>query len=92
MIILFHDINAAANDAPYLFCDTSKLVKSQWRQDFTNLNRIQMRHTAEEGGVVFDTLRDLLAFYVNRDSAKFKLLARGKTLDRLVERYPEILI
>ena len=92
MIILFHDINAAFDNAQYLYCDTSKPVKHQWRQDFTNLNRIKIRHAAEEGGVDFGTLRNLLAFYIKRDNAQFKVLARGKTLDRLFERYPEILL
>ena len=92
MIILFHDINAAFDNAQYLYCDTSKPVKYQWRQDFTNLNRIKIRHAAEEGGVDFGTLRNLLAFYIKRDNAQFKVLARGKTLDRLFERYPEILL
>lgn len=92
MIILLHDINSAFDNAQYLYCNTSKPVKYQWRQDFTNLNRIKVLHTAEEGGVDFDTLRNLLAFYIKRDSAQFKVLARGKTLDRLFERYPEILL
>ncbi len=92
MIILFHDINAAFDNAQYLFCDTSKPIKYQWQQDFIRLSKRKTLPTAEEGQLVFDTLRNLLAFYVNRDNAKFKILARGKTLDRLFERYPEILI
>ena len=92
MIVLFHDINATFENAQYLFCDTSKSVKYQWQQDFISLSKSKTLPTAEEGKLVFDTLRNLLTFYVNRDNAKFKLLARGKTLDRLFERYPEILI
>ena len=92
MIILFHDINVTSDDAPYLYCYTSKPVKYQWRQDFTYLNKIKIMHTAEAGGEDFITLRNLLAFYTKRDSAQFKVLARGKTLDRLFERYPEILL
>lgn len=92
MIILLHDINAGSENAPYLYCNTSKPVKYQWRQVFTNLSRIKMMHTAEQGGEDFTTLRNLLTFYIKRDSAQFKVLARGKTLDRLFERYPELLI
>ena len=92
MIILFHDINATFNTAPYLFCDTSKPVKYQWQQDFISLSKNKTLPTNEEGQLVFDTLRNLLTFYVNRDNAQFKILARGKTLDRLFERYPELLI
>ena len=92
MIILFHDIKATPDNASYLYCDTSKPVKYQWRQDFTNLSKVKMRHTAEEGMKEFTTLRNLLAFYIKRDEAKFKVLARGKTLQRLLERYPEILL
>lgn len=89
MIILLHDINAASDNAPYIYCDTSKPVKYQWRQDFTCLNKIKLRHTAEGGRKDFTTLRNLLAFYIKRDNAQFKILARGKTLQRLFERYPE---
>ena len=92
MIILFHDINATFDYAQYLFCDTSKSIKYQWRSDVISLSKSKRLPTAEDGQLVFDTLRNLLTFYVNRDNAKFKLLARGKTLDRLFERYPEILI
>ena len=92
MIILFHDINADSENAPYLYCDTSKPVKYQWRQDFTNLSKIKIMHTAEEGGEDFITLQNLLTFYIKRDNAQFKVLARGKTLDRLFKRYPELLI
>lgn len=92
MIVLFHDLNATFENAQYLFCDTSKSVKYQWQQDFISLSKSKTLPPAEEGKLVFDTLRNLLTFYVNRDNAKFKLLARGKTLDRLFERYPEILI
>ena len=92
MIILFHDTKATPDHAPYLYCDTSKPVKYQWRQDFTYLNDIEIKHTAEAQREKFTTLRNLLAFYIKRDDAKFKLLARGKTLDRLFDRYPELLI
>lgn len=92
MIILLHDIKATPDNTPYLYCDTSKPVKYQWRQDFTNLNKIKIVHTAEEGRGDFGTLRNLLTFYIKRDNAQFRVLARGKTLDRLFERYPEILL
>ena len=92
MIILLYDIKATPDNAPYLYCDTSKPVTYQWRQDFTSLSKIEIMHTAEEGEEGFTTLRNLLAFYTKRDDAQFKVLARGKTLDRLFERYPEILL
>ena len=92
MIILFHDIKATPDHAPYLYCDTSKPVKYQWRQDFTYLNDIEIKHIAEAQSEEFVTLRNLLAFYIKRDDAKFRLLARGKTIQRLFERYPELLI
>ena len=92
MIILLHDINVTPDNAPYLYCDTSKPIKYQWRQDFTHLNKIKIMHTAEDEGEDFTTLRNLLAFYIKRDNARFKVLARGKTLQRLFERYPEILL
>ena len=92
MIILFHDIKATPDNSPYLYCDTSKPVKYQWRLDFNYLNNIEIKHIAEAQGEEFTTIRNLLAFYIKRDDAKFKLLARGKTIQRLVERYPELLI
>ena len=92
MIILLHDINATPDNVPYIYCDTSKPVKYQWRQDFTNLNRIKINHIAEEENKEFVTLRNLLAFYIKRDNAQFKVLARGSTIQRLFERYPELLI
>ena len=92
MIILFHDIKATPDNAPYLYCDTSKPVKYQWRQDFTYLNDIEIKRITEGQGEEFTTLRNLLAFYTKYDDANFKLLARGKTLARLFERYPELLI
>lgn len=92
MYILFHDIKATPDNAPYLYCNTSKPVKYQWRQDFTSLSKIKIVHTNEEGREEFTTLRNLLTFYIKRDRAKFKVLARGKTLQRLFERYPEILL
>lgn len=92
MIILFHDINATFNNAQYLFCDTSKPVKYQWQRDFISLSKSKTLPTAKEGKIAFGTLRNLLTFYINRDNAQFKILARGKTLDRLFKRYPELLI
>ena len=92
MIILFHDTKAAPYNATYLYCDTSKPVKCQWQQDFTYLNDLEINHIAKKGEEEFTTLRNLLAFYIKRDDAKFKLLARGKTIQRLFERYPELLI
>ena len=92
MIILFHDIKATPDNAPYVYCDTSKPVKYQWRHDFTNLNKIKIKHVAEEENEEFVTLRNLLAFYIKRDDAQFKVLARGSTIQRLFERYPELLI
>ena len=92
MYILLQDLKATPDNAPYLYCNTSKPVKYQWRQDFTSLNEIEVKHTAEAQGEEFVTLRNLLAFYIKRDDAKFKVLARGKTLDCLFDRYPELLI
>ena len=92
MIILFRDIKATPDNASYLYCDTSKPVKYRWRPGFTYLNDIKIKHIAEAQGEKFTTLRNLLAFYIKRDDANFKVLARGKTLQRLFERYPELLI
>ena len=92
MYILLQDLKATPDIAPYLYCNTSKPVKYQWRQDFTSLNEIEVKHTAEAQGEEFVTLRNVLTFYIKRDEAKFKVLARGKTLQRLFERYPEIIL
>ena len=92
MYILLQDLKATHGNAPYLYCNTSKPVKYQWRQSFASLNEIEVKHTAEGQGEDFITLRNVLTFYIKRDKAKFKVLARGKTLQRLFERYPEILL
>lgn len=92
MYILLQDLKATPGNAPYLYCNTSKPVKYQWRQNFASLNEIEVKHTAEAQGEEFVTLRNVLTFYIKRDEAKFKVLARGKTLQRLFERYPEILL
>ena len=92
MYILLQDLKATPDNAPYLYCNTSKPVKYRWRQDFASLNEIVVKYTAEAQGEEFITLRNMLTFYIKRDKAKFKVLARGKTLQRLFERYPEILL
>ena len=92
MYILLQDLKATPDNAQYLYCNTSKPVKYQWRHDFASLNAIKVKHTAEAQGEEFITLRNMLTFYIKRDKAKFKVLARGKTLQRLFERYPEILL
>lgn len=92
MYILLQDLKATPDISPYLYCNTSEPVKYQWRQDFTSLNKIKVKHTAEAHGEEFITLRNMLTFYIKRDKAEFKVLARGKTLQRLFERYPEILL
>ena len=92
MYILLQDLKATPYNAPYLYCNTSKPVKYQWRQDFTSLNEIEVKHTVEAQGEEFVTLRNALTFYIKRYEAKFKVLARGKTLQRLFERYPEIIL
>ena len=61
-------------------------------KDKVNEWKIKIKHVAEEENEEFVTLRNLLAFYIKRDNAQFKVLARGSTIQRLFERYPELLI
>ena len=92
MYILLQDLKATGNDAEYVYCNTIKPLTYQWRRDFSNISTIKVEHDHECDNEPFVTLRNLLAFYTKRDGAKFKVLARGKTLQRLFERYPEILL
>ena len=92
MYILLQDTNCSTDKAAYVFCRHTVPVTYQWRIDFQNIEHIKAHHAGEDGQREFTYLRDLLNFYRNRDSANFKVLARGKTLQRLFERYPEILL
>lgn len=92
MYLLFQDINCSGDDAPYLFCRITTPVTYQWRIDFLNINDITVHHTDDGHHLPFTTLHALLDRYIKRDNATFKLIARGKTIYRLFERYPELLI
>ena len=92
MYILLQNLKALPGSAQYLYYDTSKPIKYIWQRDFTNFNKIGVKHIAAEQNEAFIPLRNLLAFYSKRDDVKLKILARGKTLQRLFERYPEILL
>ena len=92
MYILLQDLKATPDNAAYVYCNTTKPVTYQWRIDFSNISTISVKHTHEDENEPFITLRNLLNFYVKRDNAQFKTLARGKTLQRLFDRYPELLI
>ena len=92
MYILLQDLKATGNDAEYIYCNTAKPVTYQWRMNLSTISTIKVEHDHECSNEPFVTLRNLLAFYTKRDKAKFKVLARGKTLQRLFERYPEIFL
>ena len=92
MYILLQDLNATADNAAYVYCNTTKPVTYQWRINLSNIPTIKVVYDHEDDNEPFITLRNLLNFYIKRDGAKFKVLARGKTLQRLFERYPEILL
>ena len=91
MVILLIDLAASGDDAPYLFCLTGDPVRYQWRHNFSYLQNIQMTATGEDDDS-YGTLRNLLTYYAKRDDARFKVLGRGTTIQRLFERYPELLI
>ena len=92
MYLLFQDINCSNDDAPYIFCRIVTPVTYQWRIDFLNPDNITAHHTDDGNHLPFTTLHGLIEFYTKRDNASFKLIARGKTISRLFERYPELLI
>ena len=92
MYILLQDLKATGDNAAYVYCNTTKPVTYQWRRDFSNISTIKVEHDHDGDNEPFITLRNLLNFYIKRDEAKFKVLARGSTVQRLFERYPEILL
>ena len=92
MYLLFQDLTPSDDNAPYLFCRLTTPITYQWRYNLTGIDRITTPHTDDGSHQPCTSLRDLLSFYDERDEATFKLLARGKTIHRLFERYPELLI
>ena len=92
MYLLFQDLTPSDDNAPYLFCRLTTPITYQWRNYFTDIGRITTPHTDDCSHQPYLRLQDFLNFYCDRDDANFKLLARGKTIHRLFERYPEFLI
>ena len=92
MYLLFQDLTPSNDNAQYIFCRLTTPVTYQWRYDFTSIDRITTPHTDDGSHQPYLRLQGLLDFYRDRDDANFKLLARGKTIQRMFERYPELLI
>ena len=92
MYILLLDTAASADNAPYAICKVPYLTY-KWVQDISE-EIPTPAFTAETtpGCTDFTTLRAFIDFYTKRDSASFKVIARGSSIPRLIERYPELFI
>ena len=92
MYILLLDTAASADHPPYAICKVPYLTYD-WVQDISEKIPTPV-FTAEAAPNCTDfiTLRTFINFYTKRDSASFKIIARGSSIPRLIERYPEILL
>lgn len=92
MYVLLLDTAASAGNSSYAICKVPYLTY-RW---FPNISEKipTPAFTAETatGGTAFITLRAFIDFYTKRDSASFKIIARGSSIPRLIERYPELFI
>ena len=92
MYILLLDTAASADNAPYAICKLPYLTY-KWVQDISKeIPTPEFTAEKDPGCTDFTTLRAFIDFYTKRDSASFKVIARGSSIPRLIERYPELFI
>ena len=92
MYVLLLDTAASADNASYAICKIPYLTY-RWFHDVSE--KIPTPNFIAEtatGCTAFITLRTFINFYTKRDSASFKIIARGSSIPRLIERYPELFI
>ena len=92
MYILLLDTAASADNASYAICKIPYLTY-RWFQDISEeIPTPNFTTETAPGYTAFITLRTFINFYTKRDSASFKIIARGSSIPRLIERYPELFI
>ena len=92
MYVLLLDTAASAGNASYAICKIPYLTY-KWFQDISKkIPAPKFTAEATTGSTAFITLRAFIDFYTKRDSASFKIIARGSSIPRLIERYPELFI
>ena len=92
MYVLLLDTAASAGNAPYAICKVPYLTY-KWAQDISKeIPAPKFTAEAALGCTDFTTLRAFIDFYIKRDSASFRIIARGSSIPRLIERYPELFI
>ena len=92
MYVLLLDTTASAGYSSYAICKIPYLTYS-WFQDISKqIPAPEFTTETTTDSTAFITLRDFIDFYTKRDSASFKIIARGSSIQRLIERYPELFI
>ena len=91
MYVLLFDTAASAGNAPYAICKLPYLTY-RWFQDISEKIPTPAFTAEIATGTDFITLRAFINFYTKRDSTSFKIIARGSSIPRLIERYPELFI
>ena len=92
MYVLLLDTTASAGYSSYAICKIPYLTYS-WIKDISKkIPAPKFTIEATPDGTAFITLRAFIDFYTKRDSASFKIIARGSSIQRLIERYPELFI
>ena len=92
MYVLLLDTAASADNASLAICKLPYLTY-KWFQDISEeIPTPKFTTETTLGCTDFVTLRAFIDFYAKRDSASFKIIARGSSIPRLIERYSELFI
>ena len=92
MYVLLFDTAALPANAPYAICKLPYLTYRWFQGVSEKIPTPAFTAEIATGSTDFITLRAFIDFYTKRDSASFKIIARGSTIPRLIERYPELFI
>ena len=92
MYVLLLDTTALPNNASYAICKIPHLTYTWFRGISEEIPVPKFTVEATPGCTDFITLRAFIDFYTKRDSASFKIIARGSSIPRLIERHPELFI
>ena len=92
MYVLLLDTAASANNASLAICKLPYLTYKWFQNVSEEIPTPKFTIEAAAGSTDFITLRAFIDFYAKRDSASFKIIARGSSIPRLIERYPELFI
>lgn len=92
MYVLLFDTAASANNASLAICKLPYLTYKWFRDVSEEIPTPEFTAETAPGCADFITLQAFIDFYTKRDSASFRIIARGSSIPRLIERYPELFI